>query len=151
MRGRATLSENGQERAWIEAEEGGFRIGYTIQGNPVWAWVAYEHTFPNYGGRRTWFTCPVCGRRCGVLYLAQRVACRKCLGLYYPCQGENCTGRGIALMLRWKDKINYWSGRRPRYMHRKKYLELLQRIQRRENASLMQFMGQARIRKLLGR
>ena len=40
-----------------------------------------------YGGARKWFTCPVCARRCEVLYLrARRFACRKCQRVAYRSQ-----------------------------------------------------------------
>ena len=41
---------------------------------------------PDFGGRRWWFSCPVSGRRCGVLYLprgASRFASAKGHGLDY--------------------------------------------------------------------
>lgn len=41
----------------------------------------------NYGGSRRWFRCPVCQRRCEVLYLrAYRFACRKCQRIAYTSQ-----------------------------------------------------------------
>lgn len=52
---------------------------------PVWlVW-----TDCNYGGKRAWFCCPLCGQRAGVLYSGgSRFACRKCLRLNYKCQRE---------------------------------------------------------------
>lgn len=50
---------------------------------PVWL----EWTDCNYGGKRAWFRCPLCGQRAGVLYSGgSRFACRKCLQLNYTCQ-----------------------------------------------------------------
>ena len=43
-------------------------------------------TVPQFGGRRWWFSCPVSGRRCGVLYLprgASKFASAKSYGLDY--------------------------------------------------------------------
>jgi hypothetical protein len=43
-------------------------------------------TVPRYGGRRWWFSCPISGRRCAVLYLprgAQKFASAKAYGLAY--------------------------------------------------------------------
>ena len=42
------------------------------------------------GGYRLWFTCPSCGRRCGVLYLPpwrHVFRCRLCHQLAYECEG----------------------------------------------------------------
>lgn len=46
--------------------------------------LAKSHT--GYGGERFWWICPMCGRRCGILYrhpIDQQIACRKCLRLKY--------------------------------------------------------------------
>lgn len=48
----------------------------------------------NYGGKRAWFLCPICGRRAGVLYSGgSRFACRKCLRLNYKSQRESKSDR----------------------------------------------------------
>jgi hypothetical protein len=56
--------------------------------------IALRFTWPHFGGRRWWFTCPLlcrgalCGRRVGKLYLGGRYfGCRQCHGLTYTsCQ-----------------------------------------------------------------
>jgi len=50
--------------------------------------VALERTPCRFGGERTWFTCPGCGRRVGVLYGHRRFLCRHCHGLAYDSQSE---------------------------------------------------------------
>ncbi|NPU98912.1 MAG: hypothetical protein HPY51_17075 [Candidatus Omnitrophica bacterium] len=48
-------------------------------------------TRPHYGGRRWWFECPACGRRCFKLYLppgATVFACRACYDLTYRSAQE---------------------------------------------------------------
>jgi len=53
--------------------------------------VRIETTPCNYGGKRWWFLCPVCFRRCRVIYLppGQGVfACRICHNLSYKSQQE---------------------------------------------------------------
>ncbi len=40
----------------------------------------------NYGGRRYWWVCPSCGRRCRVLYGGRYFVCWKCSGAYYETQ-----------------------------------------------------------------
>lgn len=46
-----------------------------------------------YGGRRPWFRCPRCGRRCAVVYLRRLCACRVCHRLAYPSQREDASSR----------------------------------------------------------
>ena len=49
--------------------------------------VAVVRTGCGYGGNRKWFECPVCHRRCELLYLrAYRFACRKCQRVAYTSQ-----------------------------------------------------------------
>ncbi|QDU19994.1 hypothetical protein [Urbifossiella limnaea] len=42
-----------------------------------------------HGGERTWWACPGCGRRCGLLFLIvgrDRLGCRRCCRLVYRSQ-----------------------------------------------------------------
>ena len=51
--------------------------------------VMFDFTACHYGGKRTWFLCPRCQRRVGVLYSYRgRFLCRHCHGLHYGCQQE---------------------------------------------------------------
>ncbi len=43
-----------------------------------------ETTPCHFGGSRTWFLCPGCGRRCAVLY--QDYRCRKCISGRYKTE-----------------------------------------------------------------
>ena len=62
-------------------DRGGVKLSQTVQ---------LDFTSCHFGGTRTWFLCPACGKRCLVLYGLNRVfLCRKCQGLNYACQGEN--------------------------------------------------------------
>ena len=46
-------------------------------------------TATRFGGRRHWFRCPDCSRRCRILYGADRFRCRECLGARYEFQYQN--------------------------------------------------------------
>jgi len=53
--------------------------------------IRLRATRPNYGGRRWWFECPACGRRCFKMYLppgARIFACRGCYDLTYRSAQE---------------------------------------------------------------
>jgi hypothetical protein len=46
--------------------------------------VRLSSTAPHYGGVRWWLHCPLCDRRCAVLFLVdERFACRQCQDLTY--------------------------------------------------------------------
>ncbi len=50
----------------------------------------------HYGGRRPWFLCPQCCRRCAILYQsAGDFHCRCCTDLVYPTQHERAADRGL--------------------------------------------------------
>jgi hypothetical protein len=55
--------------------------------------VALTSTPCHYGGRRVWFLCPRCGRRCAVLHGGARFYCRRCWGLAYRSQREDAADR----------------------------------------------------------
>ena len=67
--------------SWVFGfDRGGVVLNQTIQ---------LDYTPCYYGGKRTWFLCPNCGKRCVVLYGVNRTfLCRKCHGLTYACQNE---------------------------------------------------------------
>lgn len=46
-----------------------------------------DHTEPHFGGRRVWFRCCACGRRCTVVYGRERQwGCRRCWRANLPSQ-----------------------------------------------------------------
>ena len=77
---------------------------YSLRGGPPFiplsaaiVWVPYHF------GLRPFFECPVCGRRCCLLYLAERCACRQCLRLSYPVQFETKLDQGFRRA--WKARM----------------------------------------------
>lgn len=61
--------------------------------------VELTTTSCNYGNVRYWFTCPLCGSRCRLLYWSNYWACRKCQNLVYISQQATKTD-----FLTWYDK-----------------------------------------------
>jgi len=63
--------------------------------------VSLKTSKTGFGGKRIWFSCPLCQRRVGVLFvhpINQAIGCRNCLGLKYRKQRfknmiENDIGR----------------------------------------------------------
>jgi hypothetical protein len=87
-------SQNGEHRMTVVVEVRASH-GYVRLQRPSRASDSTEHmdytvgliwTLPPFGGRRWWFSCPVSGRRCAVLYLprgAARFGSAKGYGLAY--------------------------------------------------------------------
>ena len=96
------------------------------------------------GGKRPWFLCPSCGRRCGVLYsIGSRIICRKCGGLSYESQNEPRHFRALRKALKIRGRLGGSADMtepfpsRPRYMHRRTY----QRLRRQYEAAVEQYVG----------
>ena len=66
------------------------------------AWTACH-----LGGKRPWFLCPDCKRRCGVLYPN---ACRKCVGVYYAVEHETQFYRAIRRATKHRASFGQTSG-----------------------------------------
>ena len=80
---------------------------YSLRGGgppfvPVSAAVVWV---PYHFGLRPFFECPGCGRRCCVLYLGNRGACRQCLGLSYPVQFETKLDQGFRRAWKARKKL----------------------------------------------
>jgi len=90
--------------------------------------VQVETTPCRFGGARSWFTCPRCGKRAAVIYASGRYfACRKCSDLAYATQKEGIGDRAstkadkIRKRLGWPVGIANPAGGKPKGMHWKTY------------------------------
>ena len=114
----ADFNWGGRPAASLRFDRHGLTVTYRITSGGVSSSVEdrvdFDWTYPAYGGRRIWFRCPRCGKRCGILYLGHRVACRKCFDLAYPCEMQSRMDRGWALHGRWLSRID---GGKPKRMH----------------------------------
>ena len=90
--GAGTLrwSRNGHELGSIAYENltGGMRLRYTSRDESIKELIPFVYTATKFGGRRKWFECPSCKRRCRVLYGGRYFRCRKCCGAKYQSQYE---------------------------------------------------------------
>lgn len=102
--------------------------------------VGLSFTYPNFGGRRLWFTCPLvrqgrkCHRRTTRLYLpngARYFGCRQCYGLAYESQSEAPRDRYLRRAWKFQEKIKgdcEWGDTdytpKPKGMHWKTYHRL---------------------------
>lgn len=108
------------------------RLEYACDGVPSDQRVRLEYTPCNMGGERAWFGCPVCHRRCAVLFMrAKRFACLKCQRLAYSSQSEDACGRSWRAQQKCERKLGpNWS--KPKGMHQTTRDRLLDRLYRYE-------------------
>lgn len=78
-------------RGWLTFPDG-TRVRLEAAGDAVLvdgARVTLDWTAPSLGGRRAWFRCPVCDRRCAVLFgRSTEWGCRVCIGGSYASQSR---------------------------------------------------------------
>lgn len=73
-------------------DTGALQLRYPVGKQTLSDRIELVTTATQFGGRRWWFSCPRCGRRCGVLYLPPgltRWACRTCHDLAYRTSQEH--------------------------------------------------------------
>jgi hypothetical protein len=75
-----------------------------------------------------YFGCPVCGRRCRILYLIAGPVCRKCGDLRYAsqsdCETNRSWGRTYKLEAKLSSDGSKWDFTRPPHMHWKTFERL---------------------------
>lgn len=144
--------------AWTRRE--GVSISLHTQARPDGLWVEWrtrapgestwhafnrlltlERTALHYGSR-VWWHCPRCDRRAALLYGGRELACRTCWGANYRSQRETLEDRAarqankLRRKLGWKPGILNDIGGRPKGMHQKTYLRLLNEHARRSELAL---------------
>ena len=110
------------------------KLSYRVSEEPLEYEVHVVDTSVHFGGRREWFLCPDCERRCAVLYIAdRRFRCRSCNGLAYRTQHEKPDGRLLIKAERlWKRAGCEFGGddaERPKGMHRSTFSRLMGRAE----------------------
>lgn len=112
-----TWSVRGERTGWIQLTlvPFGVKLSYRArqQGEE---WQQIEEVIPlvdsrtNFGGRREWFRCLSCGRRCRIIYGGLLFRCRKCRGLRYESQYEPPFARAASRALRIREKLGGQGG-----------------------------------------
>ena len=127
-RGKQKVGEIGL----VVAPGRGVLLRYTYRGEDRQTWLDFAYSDTPFGGRRAWWACPSCKRRCGVVY-GPMFVCRKCAGVdYYKSQQ---TGGPLVTvenrLSRIRRKLGATDGAtderppdRPKYMHHKIYARL---------------------------
>lgn len=83
-----------------------------------------------FGGRRYWFLCPDCGRRCAILY---PVRCRLCAKARYATEHKSQSSRKIAKAHKIRERLGQTEGGllapfpgKPKGMHWRTYERIRQ-------------------------
>jgi hypothetical protein len=110
--------------------------------------LTLERTAMHLGGERVWWHCPRCDRRVAVIFGGRELACRHCWGLTYRCRNEtredsaSRQANKLRRKLGWPAGILNDIGGRPKGMHRRTYLRLLNEHARRSELALG-YLGQS--------
>ena len=91
----------------------------------------------HYGGDRQWFLCPLCGRKCAILY---PIYCRKCIGASYAIERKSPRIRQIEKALKIRGALGQGSGglyasfpAKPKGMHQRTYDRIRAKAEELEN------------------
>lgn len=109
--GRITWSARGVEKASVgyTVEFGGLRLCYQLgtAGSvaSVTEFLPIVTTATQFGGRRQWFSCPGCGRRCRIVYRQERFRCRRCLGAHHASKYQNTAANICARRWRLRSQL----------------------------------------------
>ena len=112
--------------------------------------ILFDRTPCNYGGFRTWFLCPHCGRRVALIYGAGKYfLCRHCCNLTYASQQLSQSNRLMRKALKIRERLGASDNLRerilfkPKNMHQKTFDRLRREEEHANNLSwiTMQRLG----------
>jgi|ERR1700722_1554973 len=127
----------------IVADSHGLTLSYRAQERDVDQRVEFTCTPCYFGGRRTWFICPDCRRRCAVVYGVNdfgRFSCRHCMKLAYESEAENVADRLTRKMLK-RERMLGEDGEKPKWMRWSTYARICDEIANVEDARIAAFLG----------
>lgn len=147
-------------RIRLTGESGIVTLDYRVDGKPVHERITLDHLPNRYGGARTFFLCPGCGRRVRYLYLRWgRFRCRSCGRLNYRSQqhtkGDMLPYYRAAKLLRKRFRVAPelipvpmdlpgFIPPRPKGMHWETYWRLYRELDRLKEEYHAAFMAEAR-------
>jgi hypothetical protein len=119
----------------IECHGHGVRLVYKhrrpgSEWHDVSEFIPFVETTTNFGGRRQWFQCPSCDRKCRILYGRAYFRCRRCQRLRYETQYEPPFARAATQALKIRERLGSKGGidepfpEKPKGMHWKTYHRL---------------------------
>jgi hypothetical protein len=124
----------------LQAKADGVRLFYRARGNDN-EWHDVDEIIPTvwtptqFGGRRQWFLCLKCGRRCRILYGGSRFRCRRCYRLSYCSQAETRADRATRGMFKIVKRLDPEEDcndlpPKPKGMHWRTYERLVDRYEK---------------------
>ena len=123
--------------------------------------ISLNETPCNFGGRRLWFTCSSCLKRCGVLYWRTGCfKCRSCHNLTYASTYETDAQRANRRAVKFQRRLGrlgkvpdvFDPGRRPPGMHRKTFNRIAAELDRCDEIVARDFvLGLRQVERLLSR
>jgi hypothetical protein len=133
-------SRNGQVHSSVSASvyDDKLVLQYTYQKKEnVEQPIRFAWTRCNFGGKRIWFVCPYCGRRCAVIYSCGKYfACRICGNVAYRTQNETHRERLFTKAEKLREKIGAKAGAanplpifKPKNMHYTTWLRIRWQIE----------------------
>lgn len=112
------------------------RLSYSTRaGEQADELVDLDRTPCNYGGARTWFLCPRCGRRVAVLFAGKRFWCRHCHGIAYAVENEDAMSRLLRRSNKLRERVRVRAGTaypvtfKPKHMHQRTFDRIRWQIQ----------------------
>lgn len=152
--GSITWSRGGKTTSSIgyRVEADGLRMIYrTRRAENEWQdvndLIPFTWTDANFNGRRQWFSCPSCNRRCRIIYGGSYYRCRKCYRLKYESQYEPIFGRAADQRHKLRKRLGQAGSLedpfppKPKGMHWKTYRRLEARDQELEQLWCMDLAG----------
>lgn len=119
-----------------------------LESGPVRTRVRLERVPMRFGGHRTWFLCPACGQRRGMMFLGSNAwACRCCLRLKYPSSREDRHGRlGRKMQKRMRRLGSGWTNDlrsldKPRWMRWRTYWKLREELAHLDHDRALELLG----------
>jgi hypothetical protein len=86
-------------------------ISCARDGKPTSEHVEICWTVPNFGGRRPWWRCPDCDRRCAILYSGDdHFTCRTCAGLTYTMSQLSRPSRPVRQSVKARRRLGWEYG-----------------------------------------
>ena len=120
-------------------------LNYIHKKEPVEQQIPLDWTSCHCGGKRSWWRCPHCGRRCAVLYSAGKYfSCRACQGLVYTSTCETARDRKFRRANELRQKIGAKLGSlnrlpmfKPKGMHQNTWDRIMLEIRTLEHQGFM--------------
>ena len=138
----------------VASEPAGLRLKYRSRSHgeewhDINEFVPFIETATAFGGRRQWFCCLTCSRRCQVLYGGEYFRCRRCHRLKYDSQYEPAYARACSQSHKIRKRLGQSGSldepfpKKPKGMHWKTYNrleELDEQLQNRWAVGVMQWI-----------